>query len=205
MLALLTALGDELSDGTFYWQELTREYLFNLSPTVTTYALPADFVRTIPGTQWDRTTRFPLNGPVTPQTWQWLKSWGVVASPLYQWRPIRDQFQITPAPGSATTDQMVLEYVSSQWIYDPIGVQYRDNFVIDSDVTVFDNRLMIAGLKMKFLRAKELPNGEATNEYNKAFEAAKGGDNGGKVLDISFTPAPYLLSDDNIPPQGYGS
>lgn len=204
MLALLTGFGDELADGTFFWQELTREYTFTLNGG-TAYGLPADYVRLIPATSWDRTTRFQLNGPISGNEWQYLKSWGVVASPRYQFRMLRDSFQIQPTPGPTVTDTFAFEYISSQWIYDVANTTYLDAFTLDTQITVFPNRLMISGLKMKYLRAKELPNTEATNEYNRAFEAAKGGDNGSPILDLTFQPSPYLLSENNIPPQGYGS
>ena len=204
MLDLLQQLGDDLAQGETLWQLMVREHLFNLAEGVSFYPFPADMVGMSPGTAWDRTTRFSMAGPLTGPEWQFLKSWGVIASPRYQYRIWADGFQVQPTPG-AVTDEMVIEYLSSYWIYSPVvPTGWKDSFTLDTDICAFPNQLMIAGLKMYFLRAKKLPNGDESEAYNKALELAKSMDSGLPYLSIAPVPYGYLIDENNIPPTGYG-
>jgi hypothetical protein len=206
MLDLLQQLGDELVQGETLWQLMIREYVFNLVPTVTDYAFPADMIGMSPATAWDRTTRLSMAGPLTGPEWQFLKSWGVIASPRYQFRIWADGFQIQPAPGS--TDTMVFEYISSQWVYSVAAtplVGWIDAFNADTNVTAFPNTLMISGLKKAFLEAKKMPAESETREYYTALELAKSMNAGLPILSIANLVTPYLINENNIPPTGYGT
>ena len=62
------------------------------------YPLPADWKKQLPQTEWDRTNRWPLIGPQTPQMWQSLKSGIVYAGIGEHFRISGNSITLTPPP-----------------------------------------------------------------------------------------------------------
>src|SRR5215468_2324271 len=53
------------------WPELLKEKLFlTIAADVQPDAIATDFSRFVDGSIWDRTSRWPIYGPLTPQQWQ---------------------------------------------------------------------------------------------------------------------------------------
>ena len=75
------------------WVSSTNEYTFDTVADQEEYALPADFVRFVDGTIWDRDSYYEARGPLTPHEWQAVRS-GLVESatltPRYRLRRSSD-------------------------------------------------------------------------------------------------------------------
>lgn len=100
----------------YMWPKLNKEYTFTLSTSVENYALPADFDRQVHRTHWNRTRKWELLGPMTPQEWQFRKS-GITATTPRQYFRVKswenETFFIYPTPTSGDNGAtIVFEYQS---------------------------------------------------------------------------------------------
>jgi hypothetical protein len=146
------------------------------------YPLPADWLKQIPQTEWDRTNRWPLMGPKSPQEWQSYKSGIVYAGPRERFRIQQGAVQINPPPPNALT--FAYEYVSSFWVVAADGT-LKDN-------CVFDDSLMVAGLKLRWKTAKGLDASAEGIEYASLLDQIKGQDQSAPVLSLSPCYGSYL-------------
>ncbi len=60
------------------------------------YALPADYSSSVNRTHWDKSKRWEMLGPESPQQWQWLLSGYISTGPRIRWRLLGQYFQIWP-------------------------------------------------------------------------------------------------------------
>lgn len=119
-LKLLKACADETMQNvrdSFWWPQLTKEWTFTLATNTAGYALPGDFNQMVFATQWNRTQKWPLIGPLNSQEWQLYKS-GLVANFPRQRFMVRGwsatQFTIDPTPDSGLNGQTcVFEYTTN--------------------------------------------------------------------------------------------
>lgn len=84
------------------------------------YELPGDFNQHINRTQWDRTKRWELEGPISPQEWQFRKS-GIIASSVrrrYRVKSLQaDKLFIDYPPAESDNGAiLVFEYYSKNWV-----------------------------------------------------------------------------------------
>lgn len=173
-----------------------------------TYAGPADIQSYISDTWWDRTNRWKLLGPTSPQTDQFLRSGIVTTSPRRNWRQIGrplTNWRIWPPPA---TDQptltMVYEYMSLAWATASDGT-FQGAMVADADTCVFPDDVMVTGCKAKFFQAKGMDTKYLDREFSMAVERAKAVDGGAPIVTMARrSPGSDLLSWFNIPPDGYG-
>lgn len=90
------------------------------------YALPNDFDEAVQRTHWDRSNRWELVGPLTPQQWQWQKSGIIAKTPRRRFRikGLQDnKFNVDPPPGVSENGQyLAFEYQSRNWIRPPVWV-----------------------------------------------------------------------------------
>lgn len=124
-----------------------------------TYAQPADFDRFIDQTMWDRTNRWPLLGPSSPQEDQWHRSGVVTVGPRRHYRQTGqspNNWRFWPPPGTGDTPmEFVQEYVSNGWVnVKGAGATFANAFVNDNDVPLFSDRAIIIGMKAKFKKDK---------------------------------------------------
>ena len=78
LLALANEEGRSLA-GRHPWQALVEEQTFTTTASPAQgAALPADLDRFIPNSFFNRSTRRPMTGPITPRQWQWIQ-----AQPVY--------------------------------------------------------------------------------------------------------------------------
>jgi hypothetical protein len=78
-----------------------------------TYTMPTDIDHLIPQTFWDRSFRWQLLGPLSPQEWQVLKSGISPTGPRRRFRIMGGSFVVDPVPSD--TNQLVYEYYSLNW------------------------------------------------------------------------------------------
>lgn len=161
------------------------------------YPLPVDWLKQIPQTEWDRTNRWPLMGPKSPQEWQSYKSGIVYAGPRERFRIQGGAILVNPPPPAPLL--FSYEYISSYFVLAADGATYKPQFTVDTDTCVFDDSLMIAGLKMRWLSAKGLPVQNEMAEYDALLEACKAQNKSAPKLSLSPQYGSVLLGYGNIP------
>jgi len=114
---------------------------------------------------WDRTNRWELIGPDSPQIDQWHRSGIVVTGPRRHFRQvgpgiagIGNNFRIWPPPNELTSPlQLVFEYMSTNAVV-VNGVTtsptYAEYFANDADFSLLDDQALIMGIKWMFWEIK---------------------------------------------------
>jgi hypothetical protein len=116
LIGLLQLEGAELR-SKYIWPVLRKEYVFTTTANQASYSLPPDFDFEYFQTHWDRTTRWDLRGPLSPQEWQRRKSGITTVVPRYGFRVMGASsapLNLEPTPTSTST--LVLEYQSDNWL-----------------------------------------------------------------------------------------
>jgi hypothetical protein len=167
------------------WTHLVKEYTFNLVAGQAAYPIPTDFRSMVPDSQWDRSTRFPLEMPISSQDWQFLKAVPVASNIVYYARLWQSQIQVTPTPGAGVTDTMAFEYNSNAWIM-PNGqtTPTSDAPSLKDDVICFEPRLVVARLKRDWRRNKKQDSQAEEDDYQAALFDAENGDSVAKTIYI---------------------
>lgn len=203
MNRLLTSLGRSLA-LEFTWSQLVKEYTFSTVNGTSTYALPTDFNMMLDQSGWNRTTQFPLGGPVSGQAWQYLKSQNASSALTAQFRKNLGVMAIYPTPTSAQT--IAYEYVSSFWVKPAAqSTPTTDRTTVSTDVLYFDPLLLVCGLKLAYKRAKGFDSQAATIDFEKRLEQAKNQDPAPVLSLNSGYYSTHLLDANNIPTTGFGS
>lgn len=167
----------------------------------TMYTLPSDWQRPIPNTQWDKTRRWVMLGPTAPQMWQWLKSGYIATGPRIHYRILGNKFQIWPQ--IAANEYLGFEYVSKNWAYNSGGTA-QSSMATDADTCVYDDSLMIAGLKKLYWEVKGFDTTRFEMDYQTVLNSLLAGDKGARILRMAGRPANILINQTNVPDSGYG-
>lgn len=175
-----------------------------LTFTQVKYSLPSDWNYQVNSTEWDRTNNWEILGPKTPQSWAKLENGVVATSPRILWRIQEGYFQIFP--GDPPSSTLAYEYQSTYWITATgSSVPTKSAFTVDTDSTIFRDRLMITGLKLKFFESKGFNTVHLEKSYKRELEKAMSQDHAAQDLSLSQSRSPYLLSTANVPDTDYGS
>lgn len=174
------------------------------------YPLPSDLAYLIVQTEWDRNFRWQLLGPLDAQEWQVIKSGISPVGPRMRFRIMQGQFYVNPV-GSATslyTDNLVFEYVSTQWVAaagaPTTGIQ--TSFLADTDVSLINEDLLTMSLKWRFLKAKGLDFEQDRAEYMEKKDKLTGRSASARSLSlISRASGIRLLNSQNVPDTGFGT
>lgn len=128
-----------------------------------TYPMPPGFDYLNNRTWWDRTNRWELIGPDSPQMDQWHRSGIIVTGPRRHWRQIGpgvgiydDQLRFWPAPFDVTNPlQMAFEYLSIYAVNQlGTGITFQQYFTADTDTPLLDDQAIVMGIKWMFWEAK---------------------------------------------------
>lgn len=166
----------------------------------TKYAMPSDYDRLVSDTNWDKSKHWQMEGPMTSQQWEWLKSGYISVAPRIKWKIEGGYFQIWPP--QTTNEYLGFDYISNGWAKSSAGAG-QSSLQADADTSIFPDELMIVGLKHKYTIAKTFaPLYEA--DWRVALSNAKAADGGATTLSMSGTRAPMLIDWRNIPDGGYG-
>ncbi len=168
----------------------------------TKYAFPTDYDRPLDKTQWDKTKHWEMLGPVTAQQWEFLKSGYISTGPRISYRVLGGTFQIWPP--TASSEYLGFEYMSINWAYSTLGVA-KSSFTVDTDTSVYPDRLMVLGLKKKYYETKGFDATAFTRDYEAQLSIAKASDGGSQTLSFAPRINTILIGPDQIPDQGYGS
>ena len=168
----------------------------------TAYSLPTDFESITNRTQWDKTKHWEALGPEDPQQWQWLKSGYISTGPRISWRILDNQFQVWPPMN--TNEYLGWEYKSKGWARSATG-EVKNSFTADTDTTVYDDRLMVLGTKLKYFQVKSFDTTALSQDYQRYMSVIKANDKGAPNLSFAPYPSKVLIGYANIPDTGYGS
>lgn len=167
------------------------------------YAIPVDCDHFITQTGWDRSFRWQLVGPLSPQEWQVLKSGISPTGPRLRYRIMAGKIFVNPVP--ASLDNLVIEYYSTGWCQSATGTP-QTAWAADTDTPTLQDRLFTLGILARFLNRKGLDSSTAQREYEEAVEAAVGRAGGSRVLPLNArAEPPVLLGSANLPDTGFGS
>lgn len=168
----------------------------------TQYSLPSDFDRQIDRTHFDKSKRWEMLGPESPQQWQWLKSSYISTGPRIRYRILGGKFQIWPI--MATAEYLGFEYMSNAWATSVSGTS-KTSFTADNDTCIFPDRLMVLGLKKKYFEVKGFDPTPYEIDYQRELSIAKANDHGSPTLSMSPRLSSVLIGWENIPDANYGS
>ena len=207
LTALYTACGQMLVRRRV-WRWLLRQHTFNIIEGTPSYPLPADFARPISQTEWDRGAQWPMIGPMTPQQFQFLQSGIISIGPFYKFRLSQSNIEVLPVTtpadpqNPAVVTQAVFNYISNGWVEhvnDQAITEYLYAPKDDIDVAVFDERLMIAAIKMRFYQAKGFDSEAYSADFNTLLEDAIAQDSGAQTLNLAAQAGAYLIGQTNVP------
>lgn len=182
-----------------------KEATITTAASATSYDVPADYESMIDGTAWDRSNTRPLYGPVTPQFSQWFKAWngGTGAYIPFRLQGRKVEFPVAPADGLT----LKYEYVSSYWAQSS-GAPNPDKAypTVRTDTVLFDDELMVLGLKLAWLEAKGFDTTVTAARFKDALNDAVGDAAGGATLSLNGPGyGERFLDERNFPVTGWGS
>lgn len=130
-----------------------------------TYPLPGGIDWFNNRTFWDRTNRWELIGPDSPQMDQWHRSGIVATGPRRHFRILpgvstttgaqQDMVRFWPSPVEIISPlQMVFEYLSTFAVSTSGGNTYAQYFTTDTDTCLLDENAILMGIKWMFWEAK---------------------------------------------------
>lgn len=178
---LVIAACDELLDE-FDWQRVLRLHTITTSAGVTLYPLPTDYHRIVSDTAWSAMNTMPAYGNMGAPVWEEQRVRNFSASQT-RFRLIGNQVEVYPAPGAGET--ITFAYISKNYVIDGTNGLPKAEFSLDSDTTVFHDRLLTNFVKLKLLQVKNLDSRAVAQDFNASLESAKGND----------VPAPTLSLD----------
>jgi len=166
------------------------------------YDLPADYISTVNRTHWDKSKRWEMLGPESPQQWEWLLSGYISTGPRIRWRLLGKYFQIWP--GMNGGELLGFEYRSAAWAESALAVP-KNSFTADNDTCVYPDRVMVLGTKLKYFEAKGFDTTALYRDYLAELETAIAQDTAAANLSFAPRPGTVLIGYDNIPDSGYGT
>lgn len=201
--SLLNQAGLDLVDDPYPWQFLLKTHTITTTGA-TVYPLPDDFAGFHNNSAWNNTQRLPVAGSLTPQIWRMLKARNFANNTfILQYIIKGDQIELYTAPSVAQT--LEIDYQSRGWVRDATNpLVFRDFLSQDSDFVLYDPSMMTSKLKLAWRSAKGFDTTAVQNEYDDAYERAKGADTTGMTLSLAPTAGFPYLGYWNIPDTGYG-
>jgi hypothetical protein len=195
---VVSALGNTVTINSAATGDGSGQYTFGQ----VMYTLPAGFDRITDRTQYDKSKRWEMLGPETPQQWQWLKSSYISTGPRIRWRIMGQLFQIWPL--TSTNEYLSFEYISGNWVQSSSGAG-QTQFLQDTDTCIFPDRLIVLGLKKKYFEVKGFDTSAFQRDYDMQLNIAKANDAGSPTLSLAPRTANVLIGWENIPDANYGA
>ena len=163
------------------WQSLIKSGTITLTGAES-YSLPSDVDRILTdsfthyvGTELDYQN---VTGSVTPQTFNKLPA-QVSSNITFTIRG--GKIFVYP---TSSTGTLKFDYISSSYIQNSSGVEYKNIFTQDDDIPLFDSRLIIATSKVKLLESLGLDTTAASFDFNSYIELAKSRDVPASVMTL---------------------
>jgi len=171
-----------------------------------TYPEPTDFSYFLNDTWFDRTNRWRLLGPDSPQQDQFVRSGIVALGPRRHFRQLgslANTYRLWPAPSELVNPlQLVFEYQSAN-VTQAFGVpNYATNtplWVNDTDTSILDDRAIIMGIKSRFWTQKGMAGAALMyKQYDDYVARQIARDGGAKKLSLVPRQVPFLLDVSNV-------
>lgn len=167
-----------------------------------TYPEPSDFDHFINRTWWDRTNRWELLGPDSPQLDQWHRSGIVTTGPRRHFRQLgalANTYRIWPPPSEISEPlQLVYEYISANSIYSAGGTTRIKYFTADTDIPVLNDRAMTMGIKWRFWEQKGFSFDTKRADYDNYIDRLAARDGGKQTLSMVTKVNPLYISSYNV-------
>lgn len=170
-----------------------------------TYPIPSDFDYFNNRTMWDRTNRWELLGPDSPQLDQWHRSGVVATGPRRHFRqisPYTSVFRIWPPPADLTAPlQLVFEYLSLNAVrVSGSNTSFAQYFENDDDVPILDDQAVLMGIKWMFWEIKGFGSYVTLQQrWMDYCDRLAARDGGAPTLSLSKRPNSLLISSNNVP------
>lgn len=168
-----------------------------------TFDVPTEFKWFIDRTMWDRTNRWELIGPVSPQTDEYNRSGVVTTGPRRRWRQVGMSptcWRLWPppsAPGSYPAT-LVFEYNSRFWAQTAAGVR-KTKLELDDDEPVIDAQGLILATKWRLWQAKGFDYAAMQAEYLDYTSRLAARDGGAADLSLAKPmQSPVLITPANV-------
>jgi hypothetical protein len=140
------------------------------------YSLPSDYYSSVNRTHWDKSKRWEMLGPESPQQWEWLLSGYISTGPRIRYR----------------------------WAQSNAGA-VKTSFTADNDTCIYPDRVMVLSTKLKYFESKGFDTTAIFRDYVMELETAIAQDTGAANLSFAPRPGTVLIGYDNIPDSGYGA
>lgn len=203
LLALAIEEADDLNNS-FNWEKMTRQQTFVTLPQAEQIgAVPEDISRFIPNSFFNRTTRRPVLGPVTPQLWQNIQANPQINRVILAYRERDGAFLVTPNPPADQT--IAYEYVSTKWARNAAGDESYLVWQIDSDTSWISEKLLKLGIRWRWRQTKGLPYAEDFDTYQQQKEQFQARDGGSTVLNLTGGGNWVYVGNPNVPETGFGT
>jgi len=141
----------------------------------------SDFDRMIPGTFWNRSMNWRIDGPLSPIEWQAKKS-SSASGPYNEYRIQSGNLYLYPAPTAGDTH--AFEFVSDQWCQSS-GGSGQSAWAADTDTGILDEHLMQLGVTWRFLKAKGFAFENEYLVYENSVKQAISRDGGKRTLNLA--------------------
>ncbi len=194
--ALVQSACEELS-YEFNWQSMIRQGQITFDGSAS-YELPADFDRMIPDSYVITGMggfSYAVDGAMNPGEFLQISTpptSGTTGFTL-SFQVIGDRFYPYPIQPSGT---LKFVYVSNKFIRSAAG-EWQSTFIQDSDIPLFNARLVVNLVKAKLLASKGLNNGYVVDEYLRLLEQIKGSDVPAKSICLSggqtYNPDQFVM------------
>jgi len=192
------------------WQQLIKRYEIEIQADEPgqrekSFELPPDFWAFIDQTQWNKDTRLPAIGPISPQMWMQINVRMPMVVLTFLWQ-IRDgKLWIQSPPTDAQT--LTFMYISRGWCRDADNPLELKNIADkNSDVILFDPYLTTLLTRVKWFDMKGFDSSRAMQDFRTNYEIRKGKRQGAPVLSTTTGGGlPLLNMLTNVPDQGYGT
>jgi len=183
LVARLGEAGQQVLDA-FAWRHLIREATLTTSGSLQAYAMPTDYRGMLDNTGWNRSGRYPLIGPVTPQSRQQMVAQldNVSIYITYALKGSALTFPIVPPNGTV----LAFEYASKYWVKSAIASSPDLSApTLATDLVLFDPLLIKYALNVIYLEVKGRDTLMAQARYQEALQNAIGNNKGAPTLSLN--------------------
>lgn len=136
------------------WPQMKRTHTITTSSSDNAYALPSDFYASTLDTFWDQANKWKVAPALTDSRMnELLYGYATFSNRTFYrvfGRPNSDQITLYPTPSDTHT--LTFDYLSKDWILH--SSTWQETISGDTDTTLFDDDLLILGLKGRLYREK---------------------------------------------------
>lgn len=192
------------------WQQMVKPFEIVIKADFAgqkekSFDLPPDFWCFIDQTQWNKDTRLPAIGSVSPQQWQQIKIRLAAIVLTIMWQIRDNKLWVLSPPVEPQT--LSFFYMSRGWVRDGKNPDLYKNIASeDADQILFDDYLVTLLARVKWLQMKGFDATASQQDFKLNYEIRKGKAKGAPILSlVKRAGFPYLNMATNVPDTGFGS